>query len=421
MSTFFAWLGSSLIQPGFWFQPLFYSFHGWLATEMALAMLFRPYEPKYLPGTKLRLPFTPGIFPRGRHKLSISIANTITEILLTEKDIKKQAEKLVTEENIYQALEALLDSVGKELRDVGNIRQLYKSLDRVLPNLLNKLVHDAISALEEGDDKQYQALFDQLFTHVVPHIRLEHSQATLMVDLVFNTALSPGKVRLFLVDLLTDTNNERIETLIRNQIHGLQGLLLRFLDIQKALQQLRDFLKEQPAGSEDLILELIDQLELREKTAQQLLAFSPQHLSGESLEHIKAYLSLSLKKALIQHRDELALALSNLSQEATHSLTKHLFTMDWSDGNFPGFKRDAARFIHTYLNKELENILSRALPAISMNQVIVEKIDQFSAQQLEETIQRICHRELRWLAFLGTFLGFWLGLVSNVVSYWVHP
>src|SRR6266478_467081 len=102
MMAFFSWLVHSMVRPIFWFQPVFYTFHGWLATEMALWMLFHPYEAKYIPGTKLQIPFTPGIFPRGRHKLSVAIANTITDILLTQADIQKQAQKLITVENIHK-------------------------------------------------------------------------------------------------------------------------------------------------------------------------------------------------------------------------------------------------------------------------------------------------------------------------------
>src|SRR5258708_37953630 len=103
--NFITWFLQDLTRPIFWAQPVFYSFHGWLATEMALWMLFHPYEPKYIPGTQIQLPFTPGIFPRGHHKLSVSIANTITDILLTREDIQNQAQKLITEENIHAALD----------------------------------------------------------------------------------------------------------------------------------------------------------------------------------------------------------------------------------------------------------------------------------------------------------------------------
>jgi uncharacterized membrane protein YheB (UPF0754 family) len=131
-----------------------------------------------------------------------------------------------------------------------------------------------------------------------------------------------------------------------------------------------------------------------------------------------------IRETLIDNRETIVSSLSEFSESVTRTLTNKILRIDaleWSERWLPGIKRDLAKFIDTYLDKELENMLSLALPAISMNAVIVEKIDQFSAQQLEETIQRICHRELRWLAFLGAFLGFWLGLLSNAVMFWLHP
>src|SRR5258708_23443371 len=77
------------------FPPIFYGFHGWLATWMAVAALFRPYNPIYV--FRYQLPLTPGIFPKRRSKLSQPVAGTVTATLLTAADIKAKAETLVPE------------------------------------------------------------------------------------------------------------------------------------------------------------------------------------------------------------------------------------------------------------------------------------------------------------------------------------
>jgi uncharacterized membrane protein YheB (UPF0754 family) len=81
--------------------PVFYfTLHGWLATAMAVLALFRPYEPWYIPYTKIQLPLTPGIFPKRQAKLAVAVATTITDTLLTTADIRVQVENLLTEKNI---------------------------------------------------------------------------------------------------------------------------------------------------------------------------------------------------------------------------------------------------------------------------------------------------------------------------------
>jgi uncharacterized membrane protein YheB (UPF0754 family) len=422
--NFLTWLSHNVFHWTFWFQPLFYTFHGWLATEMALWMLFHPYEPQYIPGTKIQLPFTPGIFPRGRHKLSISIANTITDILLTEEDLKKQAEKLITQDNIQKTFDALFDSIGTELRDITHIRRLYRYIDNLLPPLMEKLVNHYISGLEKGDDKHFEALFDQVYNRLLPHLNISESQAAFISKALMDNLITPVNVRGVLIEVLTLENIDIVEETIRSRVGGVQGILMRFVDIKKGFYQFRQFLLVDVVEAERLIADMLEHLEVETKLAGRILKFSPQQLPVETLEGIKQHGAVVVKKLLVEHREEISQTLCNLGEEATHSITSTLMHIDYTQLSrswLPGFKKDLARFTYTYLDKELENMLSKALPAISLNTVIVEKIDQFSAQQLEETIQRICHRELRWLAFLGAFLGFWLGLVSNMIAYWWHP
>ncbi|MBY0404945.1 MAG: DUF445 family protein, partial [Cyanobacteria bacterium] len=376
VTPYFKWLGTNLQEPSFWFQPVFYAVHGYVATEMALMMLFRPYEPIFIPGTKIQLPFTPGIFPRGQHKLSIAIANTITEMLLTPSDIKKQAEKLVTEENIYKALDALIDSIGDELRDISHIRDLYHFVDNLVPPLLHKLVNDALVGLEEGDDKDFNNLLDRFFIFTLPRLHLSKDQASWMIDQLFNTLLTTDYLRLLLVDILSDQNIMEIEKQVRHQVKGLQGFLVQFIDIQKGLQGFRDFLLRQPQESNDLIQALMERSEIREKFTEQLMLFSPHNLAAESLEIIRVAIRQIAKNVLVDNREEIAQMLSQLSAEATHTLTNRMIQIDfnqWSERFLPGFKKDLARFINTYLHKQLETLISQALPAISMNSLIVDK------------------------------------------------
>ncbi len=419
-----AWLFHNALKPLFWFQPVFYSFHGWLATEMALWLLFHPYEPKYIPGTQLQIPFTPGIFPRGRHKLSVSIADTITDILLTQEDIKKQAEKLITEANIYAALDMLFDSVGNELKDITNIRRIYRYVDDLLPPLIQKLSMEYITSLENQKNKQFNLMLGQLFNRILPHLSINADHADFIAKTLFDVAITPANVRKILVGFLTDANIEVLESTLLQRIGGIQGILIRFVDLKKGFVQFRTFLVEDAAEAEVMLGHMLSQMNMQEKLKQQILQFSPQSLPVETLEETKKYLIQALRNVLIQNRDVIVETISHMTSEATHAISNSLMQVDYnqvSEAWLPGFKKDLARFVYTYLNKELENMLSKALPAISLNTVIVDKIDQFSAKELEETIQGICHRELRWLAFLGGFLGFWLGLVSNFVAYWWHP
>lgn len=61
--------------------PLVGGIIGWFTNWLAIKMLFRPHAEKRLFG--VRLPFTPGILPRGRARLSVSIGDTVAAELFT--------------------------------------------------------------------------------------------------------------------------------------------------------------------------------------------------------------------------------------------------------------------------------------------------------------------------------------------------
>jgi len=61
--------------------PLVGGIIGWFTNWLAIKMLFRPHAEKRLFG--VRLPFTPGILPRGRARLAVSIGDTVAAELFT--------------------------------------------------------------------------------------------------------------------------------------------------------------------------------------------------------------------------------------------------------------------------------------------------------------------------------------------------
>ncbi|CAM3178326.1 DUF445 domain-containing protein [Filibacter tadaridae] len=66
---------------------------GGLTNHLAIKMLFRPHEAKYI--GKWRVPFTPGLIPKRRDELATQLGKTVTNYLLTPETFRK---KLLTPE-----------------------------------------------------------------------------------------------------------------------------------------------------------------------------------------------------------------------------------------------------------------------------------------------------------------------------------
>jgi hypothetical protein len=85
---------------------------GYVTNDIAIKMLFRPLKEKRILG--MRVPFTPGILPKNRHKLALSIGNTVSSQLLNAEVLTKRFKAADFREtvaaNVDSFLAGLLDT-----------------------------------------------------------------------------------------------------------------------------------------------------------------------------------------------------------------------------------------------------------------------------------------------------------------------
>lgn len=89
--------------------PLVGAVIGYFTNWLAIKMLFRPLAPVYL--GKLRLPFTPGILPRERHRLTESIGSTVSTELLTPQVFKSRLGDEALAQKLSESIEILLSGM----------------------------------------------------------------------------------------------------------------------------------------------------------------------------------------------------------------------------------------------------------------------------------------------------------------------
>ena len=94
--------------------PLLGAFIGYVTNSIAIKMLFRPLkEIKLFGGLRggFRLPFTPGILPKERHKLAESIGRMVEQELLTSEVLKERLSRVEVREKIGTALSSYTDQI----------------------------------------------------------------------------------------------------------------------------------------------------------------------------------------------------------------------------------------------------------------------------------------------------------------------
>jgi uncharacterized membrane protein YheB (UPF0754 family) len=117
--------------------PIMGAIIGYVTNAIAIKMLFRPLKEIRLWG--IRLPFTPGILPKERHKLALNIGSMVDRELFTPEILRKRLQN----EDVSFALRKSVASYTKNMLD-GSINAADKSFSFVTQFLIDFLRKDEI-------------------------------------------------------------------------------------------------------------------------------------------------------------------------------------------------------------------------------------------------------------------------------------
>jgi uncharacterized membrane protein YheB (UPF0754 family) len=408
----------------FWlyaFPIFFYALHGWGATWMALTMLFHPYEAKYILGWKV--PFTPGIFPSRRSKLSQAVAGTITETLLTTSDIRAQVENLLTEENIYISVDGIVDAVLTEFRDITKLHRLAGEISELSPAFLEQLVIAIIEGVEQKRHRHIATITEKIFDQLILGIRISRPQADEAAAWILDSIVTPLNVRIELVRLLSPQNINALEQSINQHASGPYKLLAKIIGVKRVCYEWRNFLEKEPDQAEKIINDLLKHFHIEDQIATRIATFDLRSLPLQTIAKIRLQAVSLVEEFLVLHREDILQAVRNIQGPAVATVQSAILRFnpasirsEWLDRA----KENIASFVYGYLKKELGGLLEKAIPQLGVYGMIARKIELFSPQQLEQVIKRICRQELQMLELLGAFIGLWLGCIQAGVNYFTH-
>ncbi len=236
--------------------PVLYGVHGFLATWMAVWALFHPYQAKFIPGTKIQLPLTPGIFPKRRSKLAQAVASTVTDTLLTTSDMRDKVERLLTESNIYISIDIFIESVLIEFRDTAKLHRLASDIAELSPTILHHLLDSTIDSIQSGKDRRLAAIIEKIFDQVIFSARISLPQAQGMSNFLMETLITPARVRNALLSLLTPQNISAFDDSIQAHAGTAYKILARLIGVKRVCYECRNFLEKELEESQRVIGDL---------------------------------------------------------------------------------------------------------------------------------------------------------------------
>lgn len=400
--------------------PFIFAVHGWVATWCAVKMLFRPYNTWYIPYTKYQIPFTPGIFPKRQAKLAQAVATTITDTLLTPTDIKARAQELVTEENIYHSVDLFVDSVLlKEFRDTTKLHRLASEIAEFSPTLLQHFIQTTIESLEDKKETRIPAITDKIFDQIVLSTRINMTQATELSERFMENFLTPEKIRLTLVKVLSPQNINALDESINAHAPGPYRFLARIIGVKRICYEWKNFFENEPKEANKLIGDLIKRFGLKHQLAVQITSFDLRSMPLENVNRLKKNVIEFVETFIIEHKQDLIEASRKLEDEAMTSVQRAILTFNPASipqDKMMRTKKQIAAFMYSYLQRELGQLVEKAIPRLGVHGLIVSKIDLFTPQQLEYLVNRICKNELKALEYFGGIIGFVLGIVQILIN-----
>lgn len=368
------------------FMALIGAVIGAFTNHIAIKMLFRPYEAKYI--GKWRVPFTPGLIPKRREELASQLGKLVIHYLLTPELIEKRylnkevqgRIQRVVEEQITSGLGFETTPISKwleraELKNVtGSVKDLIDSqVDFQALKITDKLQTGTVqTVLPVAWQLKVEAKLPELTSAILQKgtdfIESPEGNRTLK-QLVDDFLASKGTFGNMILMMVGDSNT------LANK---LQPEIKKFLDapstqtlITNLLVQEWDKIKERP------LVELLNGFD-----------------AAPVVEQIKAYIH---KQVAIEEQ---------LEKPVTHFFPTIGAVV--SDSILP------KAFDYTF--KRLVAELPALFEKLKLDQVVKEQVNTFPVSRLEELVLGLSRREFKMITILGGVLGGLIGVIQGIIA-----
>lgn len=355
---------------------------GGMTNTIAIKMLFRPYEAKYLFGK--RLPFTPGVIPMRREEASAKLGDIITGHLLTPEVFEEKLKSPETDQLIMHFIDRQIETIETERLTPSYF------LERLSSGLTDKIVLSfneeiCLKVSEEGNKLYGRTIDDIMPPDALNAVdsKVAHLAYDINDKLVQYISSDKGYSDIYtMVDELTENRGRLARSL--KYIMTKDSLTERVQsELLKLIQQ------EKMINIENRVIEdeynKIKQSELQELT------------THSDLDNILN----SIIKVLQEKID-----IREILNTPITDFNKELFDRFKNYGKYQ--LKD--NFIE-YSGKNMSKIMNK----LQLAEVIKKQIDSFELSKMESLVMDVANKEFKMIMLLGYVLGGIVGVVQGVI------
>ncbi|EGJ31913.1 MULTISPECIES: DUF445 family protein [Moorena] len=386
---------------------------GYFTNDLAIKMLFRPYRPIYI--GKRQLPFTPGLIPRNQERLARRVADTIMGSLLTPTELQRLAKRLLHTERVEGAILWLLNLALDQVRSDKQQKTAH-ILAGILRDLIGESLPRMLKVLARRKDF-LEAQLNHVFDQILLEFRLDQEQARKLSEWILKVVLPPDILRQAVIDFLTDRNIQIIDEDFREKSSGTYWVVANLFGIRNALIRLRSFCLDEKEATNARIEELIVALGTRDRLREWLQNVSLQNLPLSTVRQLRKTMRDSVRAYIQEGGAEF---IQGLNQSIDWEKVSALIVNRLRDSaimttSLTMISKELALVIERYLEEDLEKIMTEVIPILSIDEVIVERVNATSPKDMEITIQTLVKSELQAIVNLGGILGVMVGLFQTVL------
>lgn len=357
---------------------------GGFTNSLAIKMLFRPYEARYI--GKWKVPFTPGLIPKRRDELAVQLGKMVVEHLLTAEGIQqkmndpvfkrtmieyaqKEVLKLVeSDEKIEDLLKRgiHLENPEQEIRLKAST-YLTKKIETKLVNLKSKELAEILpEKTQERIDGAIEPIADLILTKISDYIASSEGKNKLSV-MIDRYLADRGTLGSMINMFFTNTR----------LVDKVQPELLRLLKQKDIQNVITTMLEKEWQSLKETKLETFED-------------------KFDSEELVQGITNLIVNELPIQHVMNLSLseAIEPYKQRIVEDFVPRIV--------------DAAG---QYLSQNLQPLMEQ----LHLADVVKSQVETFSVGRLEEMVLSISRREFTMITYLGAVLGGMIGLIQGII------
>ncbi|KAA0547506.1 DUF445 domain-containing protein [Bacillus sp. BGMRC 2118] len=357
---------------------------GGVTNHLAIKMLFRPHQAKYILGK--RVPFTPGLIPKRRDELAVQMGKLVVEHLVTAEGIKQkfQESSFIHEITMLASTEA-----RKFLQTDKTVLEIAEELG--MKNIDEKINEKVEDALETRLTRFIHILYNRPLHEILPpHIRetVEKKIPSISEYITLKGAeyfeSEEGKTAL----------KKMIDDFLATR--GMLGSMIQmFLGqgslIEKVHPEIVKFMQHQ--GTKDIITRMIRK--------------EWDKLKGRQLEEFTSIVSKEQLVSLIKNKIVQELSVTTLTRKPLRDIVAPVETYIVEKG-IPFMVEKAGMYLASHTDVLLKKL--------RVEDLVRDQVEGFSVDRLEDMVLSISKREFKMITYLGAVLGGVIGLFQGILA-----